>query len=82
MIYLGGPGVGISGNKEYHDWLKTCHQHLTGIDIVDVMVDKDASIKVAVQDETRDTVNEDLGKKETGKIPGENLTDHPPNNVF
>ena len=46
------------------------------------MIDKDAPIKVAVQDETRNTEKENLGEKETGKIPGENLTDHPPNNIF
>ena len=57
---LGDPGAGISGNKEYHDWLKTWQHHLTGVDIVDVVIHKDASIKVAVQDETRNTGKEDL----------------------
>ena len=62
--------------------LKLGTWHLARVDVVDVVVHKDASIEVAVQDETRNTEKEHLGKKETGKIPGENLTDHPPNNVF
>ena len=37
--------------------------HLAGVDIVDVMVHKDAAIKVAVQDETRNAGNKDFGKK-------------------
>ena len=56
--------------------------HLAGVYVVDVVIHKDAPIKVAVQDETRNTEKEDLRKKEKVKIPGENLTDHPPNNVF
>ena len=43
--------------------LKLGFWHLAGVDIVDVMVHKDAAIKVAVQDETRNTGNKDLEKK-------------------
>ena len=80
MVHLGDPGEGISGSKNI--MIDLTWHHLAGVYVVDVVIHKDTPIKVAVQDETRDTVNEDLGKKETGKIPGENLTDHPPNNVF
>ena len=44
--------------------LKLGFWHLAGVDIVDVVVDKDASIKVAVQDETRNAGNKDFEKKE------------------
>ena len=43
--------------------LKLGFWHLAGVDIVDVVVHKDAAIEVAVQDETRNAGNKDFGKK-------------------
>ena len=56
MAYLGDPGEGISGSKNIMIDL-TCH-HLAGVYVVDVVIHKDAPIKVAVQDETRNTEKE------------------------
>ena len=61
-LYLGDPGAGIPGSKKY-DFLYLGLLHLAGVDIVDVVIDKDASIKVALQNETRNTGEKEFWKE-------------------
>ena len=51
--------------------------HLAGVYVVDVVIDKDAPIKVAVQDETRNAGNKDLEKEKEKYLEKTSPITHP-----
>ena len=51
--------------------------HLAGVNIVDVVVHKDASIEVAVQDETRNTGNKNFEKEKEEYLEKTSPITHP-----